>query len=123
MKLKNLTESQEALQKLLKCSLPISIAWDLKVLIKKIEPELVVFNEVRTNLIKELGEEDKNKEGKGTGNYRVKQENLTEYFKKINEVLEKELNIEISKINISSLKDINMTVEDLITLEWIITNE
>lgn len=122
MKLQRLVESKEALQNLAKGLLPIGVAWDLKGFIKKVEPELTIFEEIRTQKIMELGEVIPE------GGYRVKPENTQEYFKAIGELFEREVEIIIPSIKIEVLKnfkdkdgnEIKMSTNDLIVLDWLI---
>ena len=127
MKLKTIMESKEALDSLLKKSLPISIAWELKKFTKTVNPELEIFLELKNKTIVEMGEEIII-DGSPTGQNKVKDENLIEYYKIINELIDKEIDIKIPKIKISDLleyrdiknKPIEISTEELMILDWLI---
>lgn len=128
MKLKKLVESKTALEMLLKSPLPIGIAWELKNLVTEVNPLLSSFEELKNQKIIELGEEQKSN-GKVVG-HTVKPENMEEFIKVTNELLEKEVEISVPQIKIKELKDykdvngkgIEMTTGQLMTLEWLIVN-
>jgi len=127
MKLRQLIESREALGALLKNPLPISIGWTLKQFLVKVNPELTAYEELRTKTVIEMGEPIV-KDGKPTDAYSVKQENLKEYTKVINELLEKEIDVIIPVIKINELmeykniagKGIEILAGDLLILDWLI---
>jgi len=127
MKLRQLIESREALGALLKNPLPISIGWTLKQFLVKVNPELTAYEELRTKTVIEMGEPIV-KDGKPTDAYSVKPENLKEYTKVINELLEKEIDVIIPVIKINELmeykniagKGIEILTGDLLILDWLI---
>jgi hypothetical protein len=129
MQLKTLVESKTALEGLLKSSLPINVAWELKKFIKIVNPELSSYEELRTQKIIEMGEEFT--DDKGNKQSTVKPENMQEYTKIIIELLEKEVDVVIPQIKVKDLtgyKDVNgkgidMTISDLIVLDWLIIEE
>jgi len=127
MKLRQLIESKEALGALLKNPLPIGIGWTLKQFLVKVNPELTAYEELRTKTVIEMGEPIM-KDGKQTDAYSVKPENLKEYTKVINELLEKEIDVIIPVIKINELmeykniagKGIEILAGDLLILDWLI---
>jgi hypothetical protein len=129
IKLKTLVESKTALEGLLKGSLPISIAWELKKFLKVANDELITFEELRTAKIIEMGEPyiDEN----GQKQHKVKPELFPEYIKVINELAEKEVDVIVPQIKIKDLinykdvngKEIEIKVNDLIVLDWLIKDE
>ena len=129
MKLRTLINSKTALELLLKGSLPISIAWDLKKFVKVVNPEFTSYAEIREQKIIEMGEKKKNDKGKEE--YKVKEKNMPAFLKLMNELLDKDIDIIIPQINIKDLmeyKDVNgkgidMTTGDLMLLEWLIVEE
>ena len=120
MKLRQLVESETVLETLLKKSLPINVAWELKTFIKVINPELTSFVEVKNDKIKELGEEVM-ENGKPTGSIKVKGENVQEFTKCINELLDKELDIKIPQIKISAIKNVSISPIELMVLDYLFT--
>jgi len=126
MKLKTLVESKTALEGLLKGSLPINIAWELKKFLKVTNEELITFEELRTQKIIEMGNEFI--DDKGQKQHKVKPELFPEYLKVINELTEKEIDIVVPQIKIKDLldyKDVNgkgieIKTNDLMVLDWLI---
>lgn len=128
MKLKTLVESKLALESLLKGSLPISIAWELKKFLKVVNPELSTFEELRDQKVRELGEEILDETGKSTGQIKVKETNIHQYVETINELLSKDIDVTVPQIKIKELleykdvkgKQIELTTSDLFLLDWLI---
>ncbi len=126
MKLGTLVNSKKALETLLKGSLPINIAWELKKLVKVVNPELSSYDEIREQKIIEMGEKFTDKEGKE--NYKVKDKNLPKFVTEIEELLDKDIDIKVPQIKIKDLiehKDVNgksieITTGELIVLDWLI---
>lgn len=127
MKLETLVKSKTALETFSKCSLPIDIAWDLKLFVKEINPELSSFSEINHQTIVELGENEII-EGKETGNIKVTPENMNKYRDTMNKILDKEVDVKVPIIKIADLlayKDndgnkISISRNDLELLDWLI---
>src|SRR3990167_6587682 len=119
MTLGQLVNSKAALETLLKGSLPIGVAWELKKFVKTINTELTIFEELKNEKIKELGEEVM-EDGKSTGSIQVKPENLAEFTNTITELRNKEVEAKIPQIKVDSLKDLTISTKDLIALDWLI---
>jgi len=121
IKLQKLVESKEALARLIKCSLPIGITWDLKGFIKKIDVELTTFEEIKNQKIIELGEEVFDEGGNSQGT-KVKPENINEFHKIVGELFDKDIDITVPEIKIDTLKNCNIdiSVSDLMILDWLI---
>jgi len=115
MKLRQLVESKTVLETLMKSSLPINIAWELRTFIKIINPELTSFDEIKNDKIKELGETI------SEGNIKVKDENIPEFIKCLNELLDKELDIKIPQIKIGDMKDVSISPAELLILDYLFT--
>jgi hypothetical protein len=128
MKLAVLVNSKDALSALVKQNLPIGIAWDMKMFISNIDSELRSYEEVRVSKIMAYGELVKDESGNDTDQTQVKSENIEIFTKEINEILEKEIEIEVPVITISDLtayskkskEPIFITTNDLILLDWLI---
>jgi len=127
MILKTLLESKTALESLLKGSLPIDIAWDLKKFIKIINPELASYEEIRTQKVIEMGYEYQEDNKKM---HKVKDENVNEFAKQINDLLNKEIDVVVPQIKINDLKEykdvngkkIDISIEHLMSLDWLIVD-
>lgn len=126
MKLGQIINSKQALERLLQGVLPIDIAWEIKLFVNKLNPELISFEQIRAGKIKEYGEEVT--EGEEKGMLKVKKENIDLFVKEINELLDKEITFNIPEIKINRLKEfknkdgeiISISVEDLELLNWLI---
>lgn len=126
MKLSKLIENKEPLQTLIKCPLPLGIAWDLKKAVKTMDVELQLFEELRNGKIIELGEKSIDNDGQEV--YRVKGENLKQFNGELMELLEKDIDIEFPVIKFDSIKNckdaqgnlISLSTKDLLLLDWLI---
>jgi len=127
MKLRTLIESKTSLESLSKGSLPINISWELKKFIKSVNPELIIFEELKNEKIIELGEEyvdpvDNLKKSK------VKDKNMKKYTELMDELLDKDITVSVPQIKIKDLVDyknangkgIEINTGDLILLDWLI---
>lgn len=121
MQLGKIVEGKEALANLSKGNLPIHIAWELKKFIKSVDTEVLAFEEVRNQKIREMGEQ--------VGDvFTVKPENLPRFNSEIIELLDKDIQVNIPEINIQQLleykdsqgKQIDISATDLIKLDWLI---
>ena len=126
MKLSKLIESKESLQTVIKCPLPVSIAWDLKKSVKALDEELKIFEELKNAKIVEFGEKTLNEEQQEV--FKVKSTNLEQFSKYMTELLEKEIEISFPTIkfeDIKNCKDVNgepiqLSTRDLLVLDWLI---
>jgi hypothetical protein len=117
IKLRDLINSEVALQNILKEKLPISVAWELKVFINKVSPEILSYEEIRKQKIIEFGEEIKD----SPGDYRIKKEDLQIFSKEMDILLDKNIDVSVPKINIKEFKDFNISCNDIMILDWLIT--
>ena len=106
MKLKTIINEQVNLTKLLELKLPVKVAYKLNKLANKFESEVKFFNDKRNELINELGEKKLDAEGKETEQIEVKQGELKQFYKKLNEIVEVETEVNFEPISISELGDI-----------------
>jgi len=106
MKLSTIINEQANLAKLLELKLPVKVAYRLNKLNNKFNSEVKFFNDKRNELINELGEKKLDAEGKETEQIEVKKENLAEFYKKLNEIVEVETEVNYEPISISELGDI-----------------
>ena len=121
LKLQQIVNSEMSLKKLIEIKLPIKIAYKLSKLVNLIQPELTIFTEQRDKLIRELGAEDKD------NNVKVTDENLPKFMEELKKLTEIEIDLsfsdgkDIEKIKISDLGDISLEAQDLVLLNWLIT--
>jgi len=128
MKLGTLVNSKEALTRLSKQNLPIEVSWKLSKLLKNAVIEISAFEVIRNNKILSYGEIVKDENGKDTGNTKVKTENEEVYRNEIMELLTKDIEIDIPLIEMKEIieynkkleKKIDMQVEDLLLLDWLL---
>ena len=128
MKLGTLVNSKEALTRLSKQNLPIEVSWKLSKLLKNAVIEISAFEVLRNNKILSYGEIVKDENGKDTDNTKVKTENEEVYRNEIMELLTKDIEIDIPLIEMKEIieynkkleKKIDMKVEDLLLLDWLL---
>ena len=119
VKILDLVNSTETLQKLAKQNFKAKLAWTLARLLKAAEGEIQGYNEARLNLIKKYGEKDESGEliTDEKGNCKILPESLTNFNTELNELLESEVEINSNKINFALLEDINFTPTEMSLLE------
>jgi D-lyxose ketol-isomerase len=108
-------ESLEGLELLSKVKLPVKTSYWINRISTKVNAELKVFQEQRDILIKEFGEEKKDRKGI----FEVKPENSEEYQKKVKELTAIEVELGFDKIKISDLGGIPIEPECMI--DWVFT--
>lgn len=119
VKISDLLNSTETLQKLAKQDFKAKLAWSLARLLKSAENEIQGFNETRLNLIKKYGEKDENGElvtDEG-GNCKIVPESIADFNKELNELLNAEVEINSNPIDFQLLSDINFTPAEMNVLE------
>ena len=128
MKLGILVNSKEALTRLSKQNLPIETSWELSKFLKEALVEISSFESLRNNKIICYGEILKDEKGNDTDQTRVKKENEEIYKQEIIELLDKDIKIEIPLIEMKEIieynkkleKKIDIQVEDLLVLSWLL---
>ena len=119
VKISDLLNSTETLQKLAQKDFKAKLAWSIARLLKAAETEIQSFNETRMNLIKKYGEKDENGElvTDDKGNCKIENENIDEFTKELNELIETTVEINANKIKMDLLEDIDFTPSDMAMLE------
>lgn len=97
MKLGTLVNTTQALSQLLAIKINTDKAFDLALAVKKLEPELKVFEETKNAKIKEYGEEK-------DGNIQVKPENIQKFQEEIQKLSEKEIDVKFPKLEKEDIK-------------------
>lgn len=104
--------------------LPIKISYAISKNIKKIEKELEIYNSERQKLLDKYAIKDKNGENLIDENNQLKidDENMSNWNKSINELLDIEINIDIHKFNKDDLLSSNceMTPSELMLIDYMI---
>lgn len=119
VKISDLLNSVETLQKLSKKDFKAKLAWQVARLLKSAEAEIQAFNETRMNLINKFGEKDENNEliTDEKGNCKIPNENVDTFTNELNELLDNEVEINANKIKMEQLEEIDFTPSDMATLE------
>lgn len=119
VKISDLLNSTETLQKLSQKDFKAKLAWSIARLLKAAEAEIQSFNETRMNLIKKYGEKDENGElvTDEKGNCKIGNEVLEEFSTELNELIGSEVEINANKIDMKLIEDIDFTPADMAVLE------
>ena len=119
VKISDLLNSTETLQKLAQKDFKAKLAWSIARLLKSAEAEIQGFNDTRMNLIKKYGEKDENGEliTDEKGNCKIGNEVLTEFTTELNDLINEEVEINANKIKIELLEEIDFTPSDMAALE------
>ena len=119
VKLSDLVNSVETLQKLAQKDFKAKLAWSIARLLKSAETEIQSFNEARLNLIKKYGEKDENGEliTDDKGNCKISTESVNNFTDELNELMNTEVEINANKIDMVLLEDIEFTPSDMAVLE------
>ena len=117
IKLAVLEGAKPVLAKILSYDLPFASARALAQAIKKIDDELTLVNEKRLVLVKKYGKEDEK-----TKAINVTPENMEAFFKDYNEVLDTEIDLDISPIPSRLLEHPNVLLktEEYMRLEKLV---
>lgn len=119
VKISDLVNSTETLQKLSQKDFKAKLAWSIARLLKAAEVEIQNFNETRMSLIRKYGEKDENGEliTDENGNCKIVPEIISEFNKELNEVVDTEVEINANKINMDLLENIDFTPSEMAILE------
>ena len=122
VKISELLNSTEALQKLARMQLKAKLAWNVSRLLKAADVEIQDFNEARLNLIRKYGEKDENGEliTDENGNCKILPESIEEFTAELNELAASEVEINANKVRIDDLENLDFTPADMATLETFI---
>jgi len=133
MKLIELVNSIEALNKLSETKLTAGVAFSLGKFLKEITPEVEMYSKVRSEKIVEYGIPMVDEKGvvvtddKGNTRYSFSDKGSTElnengkkFVSEMNEVEEKEVSVKIPEIKISDLGTSAIEPKYLLTLSWLI---
>lgn len=110
--LKDILNAKPTIEKLLGEPLPAIMAYELRKFFKIIEEEFDNFNKIKNDKIIEYGEK------KEDGTYFIDKDNKNyqKFIDEINELLDKEIEINSPKLNIENLKDTKLSVFDIDSL-------
>ena len=122
IKISDLLNSTEALQKLAGTELKAKLAWQVGRILKAAETEIQSFNEARMNLIKKYGEKDENGEliTDEQGNCKIVEGDINEFSNELNDLINSEVEISGNKIKIDDLDKVDFTPAEMAQLEILI---
>lgn len=119
LKLEDLVNSTEALQKLSNTSLKARPAFTVSKMLKEAEKELANFNEVRMNLINKYGEKDE--EGKlitdENDNCKITAEHINDFSNELKELVATTIEINANKLTLEDLGNADFTPSEIAALE------
>lgn len=113
LKLSEIYNAIEPLNKLSETELPISVSYKLVKLVKKLGEEVDSIDKLRQKLIKKHGKEDEN------GNITVSEDKKQEFMDEFSTLLNSKIKIDFEPIPVESIKDITISVSDMGRLHFI----
>lgn len=119
VKISELLNSVETLQKLSQKDFKAKLAWQIARLLKSAESEIQSFNETRMDLIRKYGEKDENG-GLVTdehGNCRIIEGEVVNFNSELNELINSTVEINANKIGIDQLENLDFTPSEISILE------
>jgi hypothetical protein len=123
IKIAQILEGTQALREFTNTELPISAALKWNKNVKEIDEVLKVFNERREALFNEWAEEgEADEEGKAPGKV-IPKEKMEEFGKLVQELIEEEVELNIQKVDVTTLGNLTMKPAVLAQLEWIFKTE
>ena len=125
VKISELLNSVETLQKLSQKDFKAKLAWQIARLLRSAESEIQSFNETRMNLIRKYGEKDENGElvTDERGNCKIIENEVNDFNTELNDLLNSTVEINANKIDIDQLEDLDFTPSEIAILEPFIDGE
>lgn len=119
IKLGDLINSTEVLQKLSQTEMKAKLAWSVTRLLKAADKEMQEFNETRMNLIKKYGEKDENGElvTDDKNNCKIPEANLAQFSSELNELIDEEIEVNANALSLEALEDKEFTPAEMSVLE------
>ena len=110
---KDIMDSVEVLKKLMEKDLKAKTSYKISRLVREVEKELNEINKTYQGIVIKYGEPSE----ENSDQYVVKENNIEEYNKEINEFLMSEVELNVNKIPIEELENENFTPTEIIKLE------
>jgi vacuolar-type H+-ATPase subunit I/STV1 len=123
VKLNEVINSTSSFQKLSTTDMPGKLAYTVARNIRKLEIEIKSFDDARNTLFAKYGEdvEEKNIKTEEVKKFkRIKKENIEQFQKEVNEILEKEVDVDIWKIKVVELEKVNLPPTLLLNVNFMI---
>lgn len=119
VQVKDIVNSAEIFSALSQKKLNMRMAYQLAKIIKEVQKEFELFQETRMKLIYEYAERNEDGQLKvdENNNFTIPKEKIQNFQKELNELLEMQVELQINKINLDELEDIEFTPMDLIKIE------
>lgn len=117
IKLAQLIDSRDALEKVFNQDLPVRMAYKISKIIKAVNNELTTFDEFRNKLLNKYGTDA------GEGKFSISAENVPLFQEDIKSLLETEVTLEFNRITLDDLGSIKLSSRDLSTLDYLIVEE
>lgn len=116
----DLVNGLESLNFLTVNKLPVFTGFKLTLFLKAISPILEAYNKEKDALVKEYGTPVLDENGKETGRYSFEADKAKEFNEKIKPLLEVEVDVKIPEIKIADLGNIEMDVNQISTIVWLL---
>ena len=119
VKISELLNSTDTLQKLSQQDFKAKLAWQIARLLKAAEAEIQSFNETRMNLIRKYGEKDETGEliTDDKGNCKINEDSVKDFSSQLSDLLDTQVEINANKIKVEQLEDIDFTPAQITILE------
>lgn len=119
VKIADLLNSTDVLQKLAQKDFKAKLAWSIARLLRTAEEEIKNFNETRMNLITKYGEKDDNGEliTDVNGNCKIVPDRIANFSNELEDLLQTEVEINANKIDIEQLENLDFTPSEISVLE------
>lgn len=119
VKISELLNSTEVLQKLSRTDLKAKPSWKVARLLKSADVEIQEFNDTRLKLIQKYGQKDENGElvTDADGNCQIIQESIAQFSSELNELLNTDVEINADRIRIEDIEHLDFTPAEMSILE------
>lgn len=119
VQVKDIVNSAEIFSALSQKKLNMRMAYQLAKIIKEVQKEFELFQETRMKLINEYAERDEDGQLRvdENNNFTIPKEKIQDFQKELNELLEMQVELQINKINLDELEDVEFTPMELIKIE------
>ena len=113
VKLSEVYNSIEPLNKLSEMQLPLNVSYKLVKMVKKLNDEIESIEKMRQKLIKKHGKEEEN------GGIRVPEEKKQDFINEFTTLLNTKIKLDFEPISLQELKDLTMSVSDMGRLHFL----
>lgn len=113
VKLSEVYNSIEPLNKLSEMQLPLTVSYKLVKIVKKLNDEIESIEKMRQKLIKKHGKEEEN------GAVTVPEEKKQDFINEFTTLLNTKIKLDFEPISLQELKDLTMSVSDMGRLHFL----